>query len=261
MAVGEEEDRRPRSRPSLKTRISFNNYQSWKDKLRENCFKRVREDRTRLLWRLRLSDTKDQSLLYQDIVKSTFQDIVSNELRRIKNSSLDENSGNLTPHQSNDDDIWEYDGLHAVYQGDCEEMLLEMQKIFYEDLTEEEFRNESNVSNRTWDDEEDEYLAHAVYEHMQLNGEQVKNVVWCPVCKQGELQQKCHLICCTLCQLKLDRDDEINLELLRNRLAEAHTEHLDRGCRLKPEFSTESRFQLTALYIKCQGCNMFEIVI
>lgn len=35
MAVGEEEeeDRRPRSRPSLKTRVSFNNYQSWKDKV------------------------------------------------------------------------------------------------------------------------------------------------------------------------------------------------------------------------------------
>lgn len=46
----------------------------------------------------------------------------------------------MSPHQSNDDDIWEYDGLHAVYQGDCEEMLLEMQKIFYEDLAKEEFR-------------------------------------------------------------------------------------------------------------------------
>lgn len=82
----------------------------------------------------------NKSFWLQDIVKSTFQDIVSNELRRIKNSSLDENFGNLSPHQSNDDDIWEYEGLHAVYQGDCEEMLLEMQKIFYEDLAKEEFR-------------------------------------------------------------------------------------------------------------------------
>ena len=41
---------------------------------------------------------------------------------------------------STDDMIWEYDGLHTAYQGDCEEMLLEMQRLFYEDLRTEKTR-------------------------------------------------------------------------------------------------------------------------
>ena len=48
-------------------------------------------------------------------------------------------SGTLNPEPETSDDIlWEYDGLHAACQGECEEILLEMQKIFYEDLNSEQ---------------------------------------------------------------------------------------------------------------------------
>ncbi|XP_022758861.1 uncharacterized protein LOC111305511 isoform X3 [Durio zibethinus] len=113
----------------------------------------------------------------------------------------------------------------------------------------------------TWEDEEDEYLARAVYEHLQLNDEQVHKQIWCPIYKQGELQQNHQLIYCSLCKLKLDRDDEVNLDMLRDRLAEAHADHFDRGCRLKPKFCQETRFGLAALYILCQDCSTFEVVI
>lgn len=35
------------------------------------------------------------------------------------------------------DELWEYSGLQDAYQGECEEILLEMQRIFYEDLRRE----------------------------------------------------------------------------------------------------------------------------
>lgn len=38
------------------------------------------------------------------------------------------------------DIIWEYDGLDSAYQGECEEILIEMQRIFYEDLRSEPTR-------------------------------------------------------------------------------------------------------------------------
>lgn len=90
---------------------------------------------------------------------------------------------------------------------------------------------------------------------------QVCEQTWCPICKQGELQENCQLIYCTGCELQLSKDDEINVVTLRNRLADVHTEHLDRGCRLKPKFRLETSFGLTALYIFCQGCSTFEVVI
>ena len=48
---------------------------------------------------------------------------------------MDESSGILTSGSAEvDDALWQYDGLHTAYQGECEEILLEMQMIFYEDL-------------------------------------------------------------------------------------------------------------------------------
>ncbi|XP_047252891.1 uncharacterized protein LOC107842637 isoform X2 [Capsicum annuum] len=65
MAGNEEE--RLQIRPSPKARNCFNNYLKWKDKLRENCYKRVREDRSRLLWKLRC--TNDQPHKDQESIR------------------------------------------------------------------------------------------------------------------------------------------------------------------------------------------------
>ncbi|KAL1340616.1 uncharacterized protein [Arachis hypogaea] len=212
------------TRPSLKSHSQFN----WKLKLRENCYNRVREDRSRLLWRLRTSTLKtshSQQCSPQqqevDIVRSAFEDIVSDEFQKMKGNSTD-----TRLFDSEMDDIWEYDGVHSSCQGECEDILLEMQRIFYEDLDsyppmQQDLENELD----TWEDEVDEYLASAVFEHMQLN------------------------------------EDKLTLGFLRERLAEAHTEHLDRGCRLKPKFCVKTQFSLTALYISCEGCETFEVVI
>ncbi|KAL9453943.1 hypothetical protein AB3S75_009532 [Citrus x aurantiifolia] len=248
------------NRPSLKPSSHFNSYPLWKAKLRDNCYKRVREDRSRLLWKMRLPAA--QSLNHKDFIKSAFQDIVSNELKKFKNLPLKSNDCMeiLSPTAEPNDILWEYDGLHSAYQGECEEILLEMQRIFYEDLRAGPTRKEHEILVETWEDQEDEYLANAVYERMQLN-DQVCEQTWCPICKQGELQENCQLIYCTGCELQLSKDDEINVVTLRNRLADVHTEHLDRGCRLKPKFRLETSFGLTALYIFCQGCSTFEVVI
>lgn len=69
----------------------------------------------------------------QDLINSSLQGIVSDELRKIKGLSQDESSA-PTSCNATDDMIWEYDGLHTAYEGDCEEILLEMQRMFYEDL-------------------------------------------------------------------------------------------------------------------------------
>ncbi|KAK2647480.1 hypothetical protein Ddye_014969 [Dipteronia dyeriana] len=327
------EDDKPvaaQKQPSLKPNLRFNNHPNWKAKLRENCYKRVREDRNRLLWKMRMPTA--QSLTNKYLIKSAFQDIVSDELKKIKNLSSDDSLNTSSPAPAPapeaDDMLWEYDGLRSAYQGDCEEILLQMQMIFYEDLLAEPARKESDIE--IWEDQEDEYLARAVYENMQLN-DQVCKETWCPICKQGELLENHQRIYCNRCELKLSKDDEVhcsyiyillwdsyipvehflqqriiyaltengvnrkregtigsaddellinncktyssdsfpfhcltlqvNLDKLRIRLADAHAEHLDRGCRLRPKFCIQTRFGLTALYISCQDCNTFEVVM
>lgn len=80
------------------------------------------------------------SFSFQDFIKSAFQDIVSDELKKITHSSGDDNSQIPTSGLDASDILWEYDGLHNAYQGECEEILLEMQRIFYEDLRAEPTR-------------------------------------------------------------------------------------------------------------------------
>ncbi|TKY75514.1 RPA-interacting protein A [Spatholobus suberectus] len=229
------------TRPSLKSDSPLNKYQLWKQKLRDNCYKRVREDRTRLLWKFRCNQQ-------EDVVKSAFQDIVSDEFNKMKNT---------------DELLWEYEGPpDTTYQGECEDILLEMQRIFYEDLKSQPPIQDLESDIETWEDEVDEYLAGAVYEHMQLNADEAHGKeIWCPICKQGELKDSHNLIYCTRCELQLNKASELTLDFLRDRLAEVHTEHLDRGCRLKPKFCMKTKFNLTALYISCEGCDTFEVVI
>ncbi|KAI3900915.1 hypothetical protein MKW98_026482 [Papaver atlanticum] len=248
------------------------NQTNWKQKLREKCLKRIQEDRNHLLWKMRLPSSSSEttpSVNQKNIVDSTFRIIVSDELKKMKDSS----SGNCTPDTSTSDDpmmddaIWEYDGscMAKATEMECEEIMIEMQRIFYEDLRVQQSRTaiaEQAEWIKTWEEEEDDYLAQAVFEHLQLSDDQVRErVVWCPICKKGELQENSNLIYCNQCKFRLARVDEVDLEYLRLRLAEAHSEHLDRGCRMTPKFCTETRFNLTALYIQCQSCNTFEIVI
>ncbi|MQL73889.1 hypothetical protein Taro_006248 [Colocasia esculenta] len=180
---------------------------------------------------------------------------------RIKHSSLNDQTG--ISKSGCDDLLWEYDSHQVDYssaESHYEELLIEMERCLYEDLREESIRKELELY-----EEEDEYLARAVFEHMQLNDGQAeeKGSIWCPICKQGEVRENDHhLIYCTICNLQLDLgNDKMNLEFLRGRLGEVHEEHLDKGCKATPSFFMETGFNLTALYIRCQACNTFEIVL
>lgn len=243
-------------RSSLKLHPRFNNYPFWKDELRQNCYKRVRQDRSRLLWKLRLPHTQPPPLPinHQELINTAFQDIISDELKKLKDLSSSSSSSSTPAATRTDDFLWEYNGLQHAFQCDCEEMLLEMQRIFYEDLV-----SESPID--AWEDQEDEYLANAVFQHMQLNDDQQVKQVWCPICKEAALLENERLIFCTLCKLELNKENEVNLEFLRDRLAEAHEDHFERGCKVKPDLSLQSEFGLTALYICCQACNTFEVVV
>ncbi|ESQ56461.1 hypothetical protein EUTSA_v10026014mg [Eutrema salsugineum] len=240
-------------RASIKSQSDFD-YSTRKQKLRESCIKRVREERTRLLWKLRQSGC--QSSDQNEIISSAFQDIVSDELKKIEYSSR-----NPTVTPDSDDILWEYEGPKDAHECESEEILLEMQQMFYKDLISDTTINGSYVQIETWEDEEDDYLANLVSQHMLLNSEPEKNQIWCPICKQGELMENHRHIYCNMCELQLNRGEEVNLNILHERLAEAHAEHLERGCRLKPEFSVQSLYNLKALYITCEACSTFEVVV
>lgn len=104
--------------------------------------KRIRDDRSRLLWKMRLLPNNNNNQVFNEnpfyfdflliiflinisfllfiphqatLIQSALQAIVSDELTKI-----------------NRDLLWEYDGLPS--QPECEDILLQMQTFFYQDL-------------------------------------------------------------------------------------------------------------------------------
>lgn len=240
------EGSRPK-RENLKT-----HHPNWKEKLRQNCLKRVGEERALLLWKIRSNGR--QASNKKEVIYSTFRHIVIGELGKIKEFPCQDSHG--ISNSENADILWEYDQMCS--ETESEDLMMEMESILYTDLREERIRRELELI-----EEEDEFLARQVLEHMKIADDQAsKNKVWCPICKQGELKGIHHLIYCTDCALKLNLgNDKVNMEFVRARLGDVHMEHLDRGCRSVPEFCMETRFDLTALYIRCSACSTFEIVL
>ncbi|PKA59279.1 hypothetical protein AXF42_Ash001373 [Apostasia shenzhenica] len=212
---------------------------NWKHKLRQNCLRRVQEERAQLLWKIRSNGRRDSHK--KEVVESTFRDIVSDEFEKIKQSAL--GICHEISNSKNDDSLWEYDSMSSEIQS--EDIMIEMERVLYRDLREEKIRRELEFI-----EEEDEYLAQVVFEHMQINDDQdLKNRIWCPICKRGELKETHNLIYCTGCSLQLDlENDKVDLQFLKARLGEVHVGHLDRGCKATPEFCVETVFDLTALY-------------
>lgn len=69
-------------------------------------------------------------------MESTVREIVSDELHRFRTSALSGCSEIPTSTAKVDEDmmLWEYDGLHTASHFECEEVMLELQRMFYEDI-------------------------------------------------------------------------------------------------------------------------------
>ena len=76
----------------------------------------------------------------QDLIQSALQDIVSAEFRKLNESSQNEDTRSSTSVPEVNDMLWEYDDLESAYQGDCEDIMIEMQRIFYEDLSQNQLQ-------------------------------------------------------------------------------------------------------------------------
>ncbi|MCO5577402.1 hypothetical protein L7F22_031234 [Adiantum nelumboides] len=225
--------------------------------LRENCLQRVKKSRSQILWRIRLGG--EVLPISREEVSLAFSDILVNEIDRLRQRTNGE-----PPHAQTDPDamLWEYQPSEAPSESgndDYEELMIAMQNILYEDL-----RNESKIKESLLL-EEFEKSCEQENRAFSVMLEQLQNIeedgVICPICRAGKLQQNQHFIFCSCGHLRLDvQHEKVNLEFLRERLEELLQQHQDSGCKSQPVFCTDNRFSMTALYMQCSSCEIFELV-
>ncbi|CAM6095918.1 unnamed protein product [Calypogeia fissa] len=242
----------------------------WKDKLKEICLQRVRKERSKLLWDIRLTNKHASATSHNDSVGSAFELIVADELQKVKyqNGVVQEpelKDGQVQGMEQKDghDMIWEHETPDAPTElGDeeYEALMLAMEHALYEDMHAElEDRDAALVEEyETVHSLEDESLA-AVVEHWQ---EHEEGGLLCPLCRTRRLQQSQRSIFCGCGRFQLDtQHEQVGLEFLQRRLAEVLQEHIDSGCRGQGTFSIQRRFGIGALYMQCSVCDCFQLVL
>ncbi|BBN12359.1 hypothetical protein MPTK1_5g19450 [Marchantia polymorpha subsp. ruderalis] len=202
----------------------------WKEKLKENVVQRVKRERNQLLWDIRLvAAPATANSVTNDIVGSAFEQIVADELLKVKHNEAfqGQDGHDVNTKQDGEDMLWEYDGPDATAElGDeeYEALMLAMEHALYEDLHSERVGREAAILEEYEAAHafEDESLA-AVVEHWQ--------------------------------------EHEVGLDYLQRRLAEVLQEHIDSSCRGQATFSIQHRFGIAALYMQCAVCDCFQLVL
>uniref|UniRef100_A0A0D6R8T1 RPA-interacting protein C-terminal domain-containing protein n=1 Tax=Araucaria cunninghamii TaxID=56994 RepID=A0A0D6R8T1_ARACU len=234
----------------------------WKEKFREKCLSRAREIRYQFIQTSRLSGKS--AIHPKATAVSALEQIVSDEQIKIgQSSSGDIQSAVVT---NIDDALWDCDPSEQVKELDndeYEEILFEMQRLLYEDIgAYSQQRDAASLEDYEKACElEEESLASAFFEHMQIHKEQNVGLI-CPICRKGYLKQRPQLIYCEFCDLQLNiQSDQVDIELLRKRLSEVLEEHYSKGCKEQTRFFVERQFDISALYMHCRMCEAFELVL
>jgi len=232
----------------------------WKEKLREGCLSRVRENRHQLLWKIRLAREATEP---KEIAVSAFEQIISDELQKSKQSCHGDSQSAFIPH--NDDALWDYEPsgeTRKLDKDEYEEILLEMERLLHDDI-QAELKQRDAALLEDYEKTcalEEESVAAALFEHLKI--QEQNGGLFCPICRKGYLNQQRQFIYCECCQLKLDtQNDEVDLQVLQKHLSDVLEEHHGRGCKAQPKFCVESRFEISALFMKCSVCEAFELVL
>lgn len=196
----------------------------WKEKLREGCLSRVRENKSQLLWKFRVAREAAEP---KEIAVSAFEQIISDELQKSKQSCHGDSRSAFIP--DNDDALWDYEPSEATRKLDkdeYEEILLEMERLLHDDI-QAELKQRDAVLLEDYEQTcalEEESVAAALFEHMKIQ-------------------------------------EQVDLPDLQKRLSDVLEEHHGKGCKAQPKFCVESQFEISALFMKCSVCETFELVL
>uniref|UniRef100_A0A7I4BSP1 RPA-interacting protein C-terminal domain-containing protein n=1 Tax=Physcomitrium patens TaxID=3218 RepID=A0A7I4BSP1_PHYPA len=195
-------------------------------------------------------------------MESTFRNIVTDELKRVRQTSTNsaKNDTRRASEKEDSDMLWEYEAPAELANEDYVELMLAMERALYDDM-QAELRAQEEALLEEFEaaaSQEDDAIADLIQNFQDLSADGVL----CPLCKKTQLKQIKTVIVCSCGDFRLDtKDDQIGLKFLQTRLADVHQQHADSGCLLQPTFSIEDQFGIPALYMRCSKCESFQCVL
>eukprot|EP00192_Tetraselmis_astigmatica_P021441 CAMPEP_0117697110 /NCGR_PEP_ID=MMETSP0804-20121206/29044_1 /TAXON_ID=1074897 /ORGANISM="Tetraselmis astigmatica, Strain CCMP880" /LENGTH=272 /DNA_ID=CAMNT_0005511319 /DNA_START=137 /DNA_END=958 /DNA_ORIENTATION=- len=262
-------------------------HQRWKQRLRDDCIRRVRAQRDELILRIREGrrsqcgpsggDVKDAlgSVITEAAISLRSDAALGSETVSSSGGSLDParppRGSELSRHEevvnrlefSEHLGMEEYADLMSAMEA---ELLMEEERLAKQTQEaaladyEEACMMEAEVVAM-------DVLHYAEDAGMHLPREQ--GAVLCPVCERVTLIQLAPgstgaVIGCRnpSCNMRIDCSAEgLGLDYLCHRLSDAISTHSDGGCTMKPSFKMENRFGMRSLWMSCGACGFMQIVM
>jgi hypothetical protein len=191
----------------------------------------------------------------------------SNHLRLSSSEAAVESGRDET--DAANDMLWDFDPLDVsdmsrdpsgnLSELEYEDLMLEMERTLHEEMEEEAQRHEMAIVMEY--EKAEAALRDSIEAHERMMLEGSTPAVLCPLCQRGRLFQGNNSIFCINGDFRIDtQHDHINLQYLQNRLEEVCQDH-SKSCAQVPGFVLQERFNIKALYLACQDCGTFQIVI
>ncbi|GAB4819118.1 hypothetical protein N2152v2_006164 [Parachlorella kessleri] len=263
----------------------------WKDKLRQECFDRLRQERQLLLWAARGDQQTVQGALQQLVSDVTGElgrqegvhvlpatppppsgeaGLTSSSSYATPGSTAGHTAGTpaagLAPPQDVDYHLTDEEYLElmqALEASLLEDKLLE-EAAYLDGLEQAELEQAVDAYLAVQQQQQQQQQAHAGREGG--SGAQ-QPAVLCPICRQAYLVEHQGVILCPRQDLRLDVAlERLTLEDLRQRLASALGAHCQRGCLAQPEFGLQQQpgglpGGPSMLCMACRQCGCFEVVL
>lgn len=215
----------------------------WKERFRKGCIQRLRQNRNKLVEKLRASSDDAGNMITPSQKSQEFiNELMNAEFKEIKD--LDDGKGEYLNYCFNQDAQYDEEGL--------DNMLQVMDEIRQELIREEQaILKEYDELVRF-----DEKSLCAAIEGLG------PDYVTCPVCRRGQLLQNKQILFCS-CGLRIDTGyDGITLSHVKRQIEEAVKQH-SYICGHEAIFSILliEELELHNLVLKCEACKFMEIVI
>lgn len=218
---------------------------TWKDKLRDDCKKQIREHRSQWIARHRTGQVD------KDAVVNGIGDLVKQAMAEPTLTFMGSEHG-----AAGFDKQLSMEGFAAFEPGemytdsDISEALKSLEQQLFTELIALELERI----------EQEQSMAAATLLDQAFSGH--KEGLLCPVCSQGMLVYQHGWLACSHEKFQLDlRKEGLTLECIVGRFASVYEEHGASACSGRLQFFVEEQWGTTNMLAKCSTCSAYHVVV
>lgn len=226
----------------------------WRDQLRVECLERVKQNRTRVLQKLR-----ENRLGAATTVQESMLDILDDVASSINPQQQPSQPGSLQPqHQAEPKRGRLHWDVQELDHEDYEQLMSEMEATLFEETSQEDLQRVEEAELAE--------MAEKYMEHCRTLQSGAQEPVLCPVCQRAYLTEFLGSVHCPIdgFQIKLPfvGDRTSALLYVKDMMAEILAAHCASGCGAKPRFYASEQYTgISTLFMCCDGCKELVTVL